>query len=67
LRRRRRSSAVDSDIVCERTLIVDCSWKIVRDSPLAIDEESDMVGSRMQEDIGSPYIRLGGPRGCIKA
>jgi len=42
---RSRCYAVDSDVVCKRTLIIDCSWKIVSYSPLAINEESDVVSS----------------------
>jgi hypothetical protein len=43
---RGRCETVDSDVVRERTLIVDRSWKVISNSPLAIDEESDVVRPR---------------------
>lgn len=49
----------DGDIVGETALVIDCSRDVVGDSPVAIDEETEMVSSDWEGDVGVERSRGG--------
>ena len=49
----------DSDIISKGTISINCGWKILREPPIVIDDELDVMGARYKRDSCGKGVWIG--------